>query len=83
MSFTFHWHRMLHYTDDQQMQAYHTSTPSLSYGMAAVISYAQGRRKQLESGEAKHGVISISIQEVLCSYLIVAEGNSGAKGSSC
>ena len=30
----------------------------------------QGRRKQLESGEAKHGVISISIQEVLCSYLI-------------
>ena len=33
----------------------------------------QGRRKQLESGEAKHGVISISIQEVLCSYLIVAE----------
>ena len=33
----------------------------------------QGRRKQLESGEAKHSVISISIQEVLCSYLIVAE----------
>ena len=33
----------------------------------------QGRRKQLESGEAKHGVISISIQEVLCSYLIVTE----------
>ena len=43
----------------------------------------QGRRKQLESGEAKPGVISISIQEVLCSYLIVAEGNSAAKGSSC
>ena len=43
----------------------------------------QGRRKQLESGEAKQGVISISIQEVLCSYLIVAEGNSAAKGSSC
>ena len=41
MSFTFHWHRMLHYTDDQQMQAYHTSTLSLSYGMAAVISYAE------------------------------------------
>ena len=32
-------------------------------------SLQQGRRKQLESGEAKHGVISISIQEVLCSYL--------------
>ena len=32
---------MLHYTDDQQMQAYHTSTPSLTYGMAAVISYAE------------------------------------------
>ena len=43
----------------------------------------QGRRKQLESGEAKPGVISISIQEVLCSYLIVAKGNSVAKGSSC
>ena len=33
----------------------------------------QGCRKLLESGEAKHGVISIFIQEVLCSYLIVAE----------
>ena len=38
----------------------------------------QGRRKQLESGEAMHGVISISIQEVLCSYLIVAVGGLGA-----
>ena len=45
--------------------------------------HMQGRRKQLESGEAKHSVISISIQEVLCSYVIVAEGNSAAKGSSC
>ena len=40
---------------------------------------SQGRRKQLESGEA---VRRISIQEVLFSFLIVAEGNSASKGSS-
>ena len=43
--------------------------------------HLQGRRKQLESGEAMHGVRRISIQEVLFSYLIVAEGNSAAKAA--
>ena len=47
--------------------------PNLSITVTASIT-VQGRRKQLESGEA---VRRISIQEVLFSYLIVILGGSG------